>query len=266
MNPTIDFETMISNLDTALYRSIEAELNQEDRESLLATQKAVRERKHKYCYLEIGSHLGGSIQPHLLDPRCYKIYSIDKRPIIIPDDRGKPVEYPDNSTDRMIQLLTQVSGSGISKIECINSDARDIDPALIIERPDICFIDGEHTSQAVISDFNFCYSVIKDDGLICFHDSGIVWKGLDVIIRQLKERKANFKFVKLGGVVSVIGLNKSALHDSQDLKVLTSSRWKYFVFHQRVTRIQKNYFDYSFVNALKPGLKLAFNLLRKLSL
>ena len=49
---------------------------------------AVAERG-PFRYLEIGSHLGGSLQALVADPRCMEIVSIDTRPDSQPDDRGR---------------------------------------------------------------------------------------------------------------------------------------------------------------------------------
>jgi len=76
-----NFESMISTLDINLFNEISSETSPADKFSLLAIQNALRQRKRSYVYLEIGSHLGGTIQPHLMDPQCQKIYSIDKRPL-----------------------------------------------------------------------------------------------------------------------------------------------------------------------------------------
>jgi hypothetical protein len=260
------FENLIANLDTGLFDRIEAELNPDDRRSLLGLQKAIREDANEYCYLEIGSHLGGSIQPHLLDSKCYRIYSIDKRPLVQADDRGMLFEYPNNSTERMLSRLKEISEDDISKIVCFDKDARHLDLGAFSEKLDICFIDGEHTSQAVLSDFNFCFSVVKADGLICFHDSEIVWKGLEAILSQLKTQGVKFKFLKLGGTVSAIGLGNSVLDKNKEINTLVVSSWRYFVLHQRLTRLQKLYFNHRLINFLKPGLKSALNVVRKWSI
>jgi hypothetical protein len=264
MKRSADFDEMIARLDTALFKNIEAELNKDDQTSLLAIQKAVREYKDNYCYLEIGSHLGGSIQPHLVDPRCYRIYSIDKRPLVVPDNRGGPIEYPENSTQRMMQLLTALSPTGVSKIVCFDDDAKNVPTTSISEKPDICFIDGEHTNQAVVSDFEFCHSVVKDDGVICFHDSEVVWRGLRVIVQRLKANKIQFQFLRLGGMVSAIGLNQSAI-DSDVLQQVRWSGWRYFVLHQQLSEFEKKHLGFGFIRALKPSVKTTLNWVRKLS-
>lgn len=186
------FDDRVLALDTSLFDAIYTQLYLEDKQSLLAVQKAVRDQVNPFCYLEIGSYTGGSIQPYLRDPRCFKIYSIDKRITVPPDERGNTQTYPENSRERMLNLLTEVSAEDVKKITCIDDDASNIAPAVIAERPNICFIDGEHTERAVVSDFRFCRSVLAGKGVICFHDSHIIFKGLHKIIEQLQAERARF--------------------------------------------------------------------------
>ncbi len=47
-----------------------------DRRSLLDIQNIVRTFDDRYTYLEVGSHLGGTLVPHLLDPKCRAVLSI----------------------------------------------------------------------------------------------------------------------------------------------------------------------------------------------
>jgi methyltransferase family protein len=257
------FERLIADLDTSLFKGIEAELNEDDRKSLLAVQKSVRETRRAYCYLEIGSHLGGSIQPHMLDHTCAKIFSIDKRPVLVPDNRGAPIEYSSNSTSRMLELLQNISPEGIKKIVCFDSESESIRRELITEQPDICFIDGEHTDRAVVSDFEFCSSVIHRDGVICFHDSQLVLGGLSTIIRGLRRKKTRFNFLKLTGGVSVIALNDSQLISSSAIQELTWSGWRYFASYYRLSNAQKKYFNHSAINTIRPSVKATLNKIRQ---
>ena len=86
-----NFEQLISRLDLKIYEKIKTQLTDDDKQTLLGCQFAVRNLLPQYNYLEIGSYLGGSIQPHLLDEKCARVYSIDKRPLRQPDERG--VDY-----------------------------------------------------------------------------------------------------------------------------------------------------------------------------
>src|SRR5690606_19727167 len=63
------FSARLQHQDTTIFAGIPSESTLWDRRSLLACQDAIRTRWSPYIYLEIGSHLGGSLQPHVLDPR-----------------------------------------------------------------------------------------------------------------------------------------------------------------------------------------------------
>lgn len=206
------FETMISSLDLELFSMIHSSTTDGDRRSLLAVHNAMRALKSPYVYLEIGSHLGGTIQPYLLDSRCSKIYSIDKRPPKQPDERGADDYYPDNSTERMLNALRELSEENVKKIVCFDHDASDIDRKQITARPDICFIDGEHTDDAVISDFSFSRAVLNESGVIVFHDSNIVFNGLAYIIRGLKKERTRFSAYNLPDHVFVIEFGDCPIH------------------------------------------------------
>jgi hypothetical protein len=125
-----------------------------------------------YVYLEIGSHLGGSLQVPVADPLCTQIISVDPPPAIQPDSRAEleyRAAYPDNSTERMRELLQSVPGADIGKLTCIEASTEAIDPATISHRPRLCFIDGEHTSSAALRDALFC-AQLAPNAAIAFHD------------------------------------------------------------------------------------------------
>ena len=203
--------------DLGLFEPIHSQTSQRDRLSLLAVQSSVRAHVGEYVYLEVGSHLGGSLQPHLRDPECQQIWSIDKRPTEQPDDRGKPCLYPDNSTDRMLSLLRPLAPEQISKITCFDTDCSDLDPAKINPRPHLCFIDGEHTFAAARSDFEFCLSVARNDAIILFHDTRVIVGALRAIKRDLRSRSIPFKAAPLIGSVYAIALGDTPLLDVPEL-------------------------------------------------
>ena len=154
-----DFTQLINNLDLKLFERIESQTTDNDKQSFLACQLAARNLTDRYNYLEIGSYLGGSIQPYLLDDRCAVVYSIDKRPLTQPDARGFDYTYRNNSTERMLEHLRRVAP--VDKIKTIDGDTRHgIDAARITEKIHLCLIDGEHTDAASFSDFKFCLSVL----------------------------------------------------------------------------------------------------------
>ena len=123
-----------------------------------------------YCYLEIGSYLGGSIQPHLLDPKCASIISIDKRTEEQVDDYGTVTRYEGNSTERMMAELQEIDPNASGRIVCFDSNASEVEAESLPCTPDLCLIDGLHTTPAVLSDFAFCFEVCSPNAVIAFHD------------------------------------------------------------------------------------------------
>jgi hypothetical protein len=217
----------IAQLDITLFESIPSQTSADDRRSLLAVHAAVADLRNSFSYLEIGSHLGGSIQPYLLDDRCKAIISIDNRPARQPDMRGETYEYPGNSTERMLHNLRRISPQGFRKVTTFDADTSELKPSVISPRPDICFIDGEHTNQAVVRDFAFCLSVVQERGVICFHDSNIVFEGLSRIVEELKASGRQFRAYNLPTQVFVIDLGAYLHEDARVRELLVDNHLGY---------------------------------------
>ena len=213
-----DVDERIAALDLTLFDLVSTQTYPEDRSSLLLLQRCVR-RSGDYIYAEIGSHLGGTLQPHLVDSRCSLIYSIDKRPLALPDEYSGSIYYPGNSTQRMLDGLRQAfPESPVEKIRTFDSDARDLDRSEFSQAPDICFIDAEHTDKAVVADFGFCLSIAKPDGVIAFHDAAVILGGLGRIRRQLRKNGIRFQHLLLPRHVYVILLNGAIEQFAKELR------------------------------------------------
>jgi hypothetical protein len=163
---------------------IESQTSAGDKSSLLALVE-VAAAAGPFSYLEIGSHLGGSLQPFVVDERCSAIISIDPRPSSQPDERlpeGERFHYDGNSTERMLSLLGDIPGADTSKIRTIEASTEAVDPASIPEHPALCFIDGEHTDLAVLRDAIFC-ATVAPRSVIAFHDLHVVGRGISAFMR-----------------------------------------------------------------------------------
>lgn len=209
-----DFEKRLNKLDLTLFDKIESQSVPEDKQSLLACQLAVRELRTEYNYLEIGSYLGGSIQPYLFDDRCARIYSIDKRPLNQPDERGIDYTYLNNSTARMLELLSEVAPDKMGKITTIDGDTGEIDHGKIDEKIQLCFIDGEHTDEAALRDFKFCLDVLDDDGMIMFHDAVVTYNGIAACVNYLNEKGISFRAYNIPAIVFAIEIGDFPVHKS----------------------------------------------------
>ena len=134
--------TRLPLADLSLFEYIESQTSAGDKRSLLALEDLVAV-DGPFTYLEIGSHLGGSLQPFVLDQRCTAIVSIDSRPASVPDKRLAEAErfhYPDNSAERMLSLLAAIPGADVSKIHTIDASTEQIDPASIQAAPALCLV------------------------------------------------------------------------------------------------------------------------------
>jgi hypothetical protein len=224
-----DFETAIKSLDLGLFEKIPSQSTEMDKMSLLAVQVAVRDLVADYTYLEIGSYLGGSIQPHLLDARCRKIFSIDKRPPAQPDARGYDWRYDNNSTARMLDMLRKVT-SDLTKIATIDGDTRTIDKTSITNPANLCFIDGEHTDEAALADFRFCLDVLATNGAIVFHDAHIVYNGIAKALEILRDADTSFRAYVLPHTVFVIEIGDFSLMSNQLISKRAADNSHSFLF------------------------------------
>jgi Methyltransferase domain len=217
-----------SNLQ--LFEKIQSQTSVGDKESLLFVQKTIRNHLDKYTYLEIGSHLGGSIQTYYVDDKCELIYSIDKRPESQPDERGIRYKYDDNLTNNMLDNLNKCYPEVESeKLITFDSSAKDIDVEHIKCPVDICFIDGEHTNEAFMDDYMFCLKIInKEAAVIVLHDSCIIYKGIKNVKKYLASNNIRYKGIKLKGSVYVFLINNAIDSYEKDLNEISKNQTIYF--------------------------------------
>jgi hypothetical protein len=206
------FEARLRSLDPGLFGRIPSETGQSDRVSLLALHNACRETYGKFGYLEIGSHLGGSLQVLLADDRCTAITSIDPRPTTQPDARGRDFAYPGNSTERMLAYLRTVPGADLAKLRTVEASTEDLLAETFTGVAELCLIDAEHTLEAALRDARFCRGVIGEEGAIAFHDRGLVREAIERFIGELDP--GSFTAYPLQGSVFVIELGPPRLVNS----------------------------------------------------
>ena len=224
-----NFEQLLSNLDLKLFEKINSQSTDDDKKSFLALQLAVREICPNYNYLEIGSHLGGSIQPHLIDEKCAKIYSIDKRPMQQADERGLDYVYKNNSTGRMLDELKKVAPENLGKLKTLDGDAAEINVSEIKEKMQVCFIDGEHTDHATNSDFDFCLKVLDENGLIVFHDAHVIYNGIADCIKKVENTGRKFRAYSLPQVVFVIEIGDFPVHQNEKILGFLTNNYRSYI-------------------------------------
>jgi hypothetical protein len=203
-----DFEGALAALDTSLFGHVRSQTSERDRVSLLALHIACRNFHGQFAYLEIGSHLGGSLQVLVADARCTSITSIDLRPESTPDVRGVS-SYPGNTTQRMLERLASVPGADLTKVRTIEADTSDISEEEVGSPPQLCLIDGEHTHDAALRDARFCRRVLDGSGAIVFHDRRLVRPAIEHFLEELGE--SPHEGYPLLGSVYVIELGETRL-------------------------------------------------------
>ena len=204
----------------AIFAAIDSETSAEDRNSLIAVRDAIRRSLGEYTYLEIGSHLGGTLQAYVLDEACVRLWSIDKRSAVQPDERGTDWADPDNSTARMMALLSALDPTVVARLQTFDCDASRVDHKLISPAPRLLFVDGEHTDAGVRSDAEFCLKAAHRDGaVIMFHDAHIVYRGLQQTFENWRKKGLAFHAYVLPDCLMVVELGL-ALHDDPAIRPL----------------------------------------------
>jgi hypothetical protein len=212
-----DIASRVESLDQSLFDFVEAQLGPEDRRSLLALHTAWREAYRTFAYLEIGSHLGGSLQALVRDPACDAIVSIDLRPAAQPDERGQVYEYEANSTARMLDGLGRIPGADLVKLTTVDASTDALQPTQMAVRPKACLVDGEHTDAAALRDARFCRALVGDEGCIAFHDSQVVYRGLARFLGELERDGVEHRSYFLPNTIFVVELGPSRLIETPQL-------------------------------------------------
>jgi hypothetical protein len=205
-------ESQLNELDIGLLADIESQTTDEDKRSLLALHAACRRVHGEFRWLEIGSHLGGSLQALVRDAACVRIDSIDPRPEELPDERIQAIHYEGNSTERMLDLLGRLPGADLEKLRTHEATSSDLQPA-DFPSPHVCFIDGEHTDEACAEDIRFCHVALGGNGLIAFHDIGVIYGAVTDYIKQLTNSGTPYRVAYLPDLVFAIEIGDSVLLD-----------------------------------------------------
>jgi len=146
-----------------------------------------------FKYIEIGSFMGGSLTPFLIENTCSLIVSVDERERQQPDERGAKFDYSGITHETMIDNLTS-HGMDVSKLITHDGSISTYDRGN--NKFDIAFIDGEHTDIACCRDFAWTYPMMKESSIILFHDSSIVYRALAIILELMHEKKVEFQIFK----------------------------------------------------------------------
>lgn len=218
---------MIETLDTAVFR-VETQSTLNDRTSFLRVQNFARSVFGRYVYLEVGSHIGGSLFPHLIDPSCEAAISVDPRPAAQPDERAEVFHYAENSAARMRAVLSGwLPPAGMTKLTTIDSDVSDVRSDAVDPKATLALIDGEHTDTACFSDFVGVLPLMNPDCIVSFHDANLIGDAILNAERFLKHLGITHETVFLPDTVAVMGLGRLASAVRDHLKPYAQDRATY---------------------------------------
>tara|TARA_R100001443_G_scaffold111193_1_gene123782 strand:- start:249 stop:1004 length:756 start_codon:yes stop_codon:yes gene_type:complete len=226
------------------YYPILSQSSPNDRRVLLKLQDFIKEIYPTYNYVEIGSFMGGSLTPYLMDDSCLEVLSIDDRERQQPDERGACYDYATITSQTMLDNIVS-KGLSIDKIKIFDGDVKvfvktDYDKE---KKYHVAFIDGEHTDFACFSDFVNIRKLLESNSIVAFHDSNLVFKSLRNIRSLLESEGVKFKFIKvvdsemtviLFGDVCDIDLS-SLISDSEDWMVNAETELLASVFKHRLS-------------------------------
>ncbi len=173
----------VDRLDLSLFDSIhETSTTFGDRRSLLALQSSLGMRS-PFDYMEIGPASGETMQTFVADPRCRRITAIEYRDLMSTSERDVPVDHAQATTKHKLNRLAAVPDAEIGKVTAIVGDIEDLDPADF--RADLCFIDGLVTGGGTLGVARFCRQIIRDRGVIVFHNRTAVAHDILRFLREL---------------------------------------------------------------------------------
>jgi hypothetical protein len=199
----------LARLDTNVFK-IESQSSEADKVSFLRLQAVVSETVSQYVYLEIGSHMGGTLLPYLLDPNCHKVISIDLRPQSQKDERARRFYYAPDAEGEMLARLKEAAGDlALTKVSTFDCDIKDVDPKAL-PTVHIALVDGEHTNTACFSDADCLLNVVNSDSIVVFHDANLVIDAILNFERMLSRMKLKHFLLFLPHCVAAIGLGKMA--------------------------------------------------------
>lgn len=200
---------------------------------LLSLQATIVAWATSYSYLEIGSFAGRSIHPHIRCPDCTHALSVDLRPDVAQDERGPVRGYEKVTAEMMIANLQKTCREEeLAKLETITGTSNELRQRKTEGLFDLAFIDGEHTVRGVVTDFLNVLSQMKEDAIIAFDDTRIVFPAIEAADAVLEQRnikrklvfaRHNITFFQLGAYA-----DRAAMLDPRLIGDVNAARKDYF--------------------------------------
>lgn len=178
-----------------------------DQASLLALREIVQ-AKEPCIYLEVGSELGQSLLPALLDPKCIEVHSVDLRsPLGQPDERGRTWAYSSTTPQMFAELAKTASPEQLAKLRTYDTDTAVF--AQYFKVPaNLVFLDAEHTNAAAFQDFMNLQVMLPTDTIFAGHDSNLVFDAITNLAAMFTGLGIPFHLAYLPDVVFAFAFGK----------------------------------------------------------
>lgn len=164
-----------------------------------------------YRYFEIGSYLGKSLQPHVMDDDCFSALSIDLRPGRTPDEQGALDQYQHVTTRHMLDGRRQyASDSQMQKLSTRETTSASLCSDPPADRFDLAFIDGEHTIAAAFADFLSVLTVMHAQCIVVFDDTHIIYPAVQNALSYLESSGTEHAVAFGGGHITPIFIGSDA--------------------------------------------------------
>lgn len=147
-----------------------------------------------YSYLEVGVYYGQSLPYQLVREECSKVMGVDLFPKTYPDER----HFVHKKQPNWEQVFTYLDDRDVprEKLEHFHGDVADLP---VEYQYDIAFIDAEHTNEAAFRDALNVMPHMKDDCLIIFHDTTLVFGAIDCFRVWLDSQSIKWNMFKIRG-------------------------------------------------------------------
>lgn len=147
-----------------------------------------------YRYLEVGVFHGGTLVLQIRNPRCTSTMGVDTYPEVCFDERHFDISYG-MSFERLRKKLTD-AGYDLTNFESYSGDLSTLP---VTTKYDFAFIDAEHTNKAAFRDAVNCMSHLKENSILLFHDTTLIYGAIDSFCSYLELQKVDHEVYKLSG-------------------------------------------------------------------
>jgi len=156
----------------------------------------------------------------------------------------------------MLESLRQIPGSDVSKTTTFEASTSGLNATMINARPALCFVDGQHTDEAVSADTRFCLSVLADNGIIMFHDANVIYGGLRKILPELTASGRVFRAEVIPGSIFLIEFGSLGLCDMEPLQGRVRENYKAYLFGMGENDVYRRAYHFSVARVAKTATDL----------